>query len=305
MSFQAQLLNQWLRLTEKPQLARASDPAAFRRRFETKASVFFHAPRGTRRAWESLGSGRALNVTPTRATKQPVILYFHGGGYVFGSPRTHSAMLATLAKYTGTSALLPEYPLAPEEPYPAAINRAANAYHACLDRGIDPADLIMGGDSAGGGLALALLARLIAEKAPLPAGVFAFSPLVDLRFSGDSFKANAQSDVVLPAQRAADMAEFYLAGHSPDDPDVSPLYGDFRGAPPVWLTVGDTEILYDDSVRMAAHLTSQNVPVTLCVEHDLPHVWPIFHNVLPEARATLRELAKWIDARVQDQASAS
>lgn len=305
MSLQARLLNQWLRLTEKPKLARAADPVAFRKSFEAKARLFFHAPIGTRREWEPLGSGRALKITPPHATGRPTILYFHGGGYVFGSPRSHSAMLATLAKKTGAIAILPEYPLAPEAPYPAALDRAIDAYHASLDRGIAPDDLILGGDSAGGGLVLALLARLLVKNAPMPACAFAFSPLTDMRFSGESFMTNAHSDVVLPAQRAADMAQFYLAGQSPDDPGVSPLNGDFHGAPPVWLTVGDSEILYDDSVRMATHLTAQNVTTTLCVEHDLPHVWPIFHNVLPEARSTLAALAKWISARVQDQASAS
>lgn len=224
-------------------------------------------------------------------------MYFHGGGYVFGSPPTHSAMLATLAKRSGSIAILPECPLAPEAPYPAALDRAVDAYYACLAQGTDPTKLVLGGDSAGGGLVLALLARLVAEKAPLPAGVFAFSPLADLRFSGDSFTANAQSDVVLPAQRAADMAEFYLAGHSPDDPGATPLNAEFHGAPPVWITVGDTEILRDDSLRMTAHLKSQAVPVTLSVESDLPHVWPMFHNILPEGRATLNMLAKWITAQ--------
>lgn len=297
MSFQARLLNQWLRLTEKTQLARARDPVALRRSFETKARLFFHAPFGTQRAWETLGAGRALKITPPGATGDRVIMYFHGGGYVFGSPRTHSAMLATLAKRSGSIAILPEYPLAPEAPYPAALDRAVDAYYACLAQGTDPTKLVLGGDSAGGGLVLALLARLVAEKAPLPAGVFAFSPLADLRFSSDSFTANAQSDVVLPAQRAADMAEFYLAGHSPDDPGATPLNAEFHGAPPVWITVGDTEILRDDSLRMTAHLKSQAVPVTLSVESDLPHVWPMFHNILPEGRATLNMLAKWITAQ--------
>lgn len=304
MSLQARLLNQWLRLTEKPQLARATDPMAFRRTFETKARFFFHPPIGTRREWEPLGNGRAFRVTPPRCATAPVILYFHGGGYVFGSPRTHAAMLATLAKDVEAVAFLPEYPLAPEAPYPAAIARAEDAYSALLAKGMNPNEIVLGGDSAGGGLTLALLNRLLAKKSPLPAGVFAFAPLVDMRFSGASFVAKAQSDVVLPAQRAHDMANYYLAGHNPDDPDVSPLNGAFDGAPPVWLAVSDSEILYDDSMRMAARLEEQKVSVTMHVAHDLPHVWPIFHNVLPEARSTLRDLAQWIKGRLRDQASA-
>lgn len=304
MSWQARLLNHWLRLTEKRHLARVLDPRALRRSFEIKARMFFLAPFGTRTTWQTLGVGRALAVTPTGAGAGPTILYFHGGGYVFGSPRTHSAMLATLARHAGATAILPEYPLAPEAPYPAALDRATEAYYACLAQGADPTQLILGGDSAGGGLVLALLARLVTEKAALPAGVFAFSPLADMRFGGESFATNAQTDVVLPAQRAAEMSAFYLAGHSPDDPGVSPLNADFHGAPPVWLIVGSTEILLDDSTRMAAHLKAQGVPVTLTIENDLPHVWPIFHNVLPEARATLTTLARWIRTHSQDQAKA-
>jgi acetyl esterase/lipase len=299
MSWQARLLNPWLRLTEKTHLARARDPRALRRSFEIKARVFFHAPFGTRMAWRTLGTGRALEVTPRGPAGGLTILYFHGGGYVFGSPRTHAAMLATLARRAGAVAILPEYPLAPEAPFPAALDRALDAYHACLADGADPAHLVLGGDSAGGGLVLALLARLIADGAPLPAGVFAFSPLTDLRYSGDSFTANARADVVLPAARAADMVTMYLAGHSPDDPGASPLYADFTGAGPVWLAVGDTEILLDDSRRMADRLAAQAVPVTLTVEADLPHVWPIFHNILPEGRATLEALSVWI----RDQAN--
>lgn len=304
MSLQARLLNQWLRFTEKPQLARTTDPVAFRRKFETKARFFLHPPIGTRREWEPLGAGRALRVTPPRCADAPVILYFHGGGYVFGSPRTHAAMLATLARDVEAIAILPEYPLAPEAPYPAAIDRAEDAYLALLAKGANPNEIILGGDSAGGGLAFALLNRLLAQKASLPAGVFAFAPLVDMRFSGASFTANVQSDVVLPAHRAQDMAEFYLAGQSPDEPDVSPLNGAFEGAPPVWLAVSDSEILYDDSVRMAARMEEQKVSITMHVAHNLPHVWPIFHNMLPEARSTLRDLARWINGRLNDQAKA-
>lgn len=302
MSWQARLLNNWLRHSEKRHLARVLDPHALRRSFEIKARVFFLTPFRTRTTWQTLGAGRALAVTRPGAGTDRTILYFHGGGYVFGSPRTHSAMLATLARHAGATAILPEYPLAPEAPYPAALDRATDAYYACLAQGTDPTQLVLGGDSAGGGLVLALLARLMADRGPLPAGVFAFSPLADMRFSGESFATNAQADVVLPAQRAAEMSAFYLASHSPDDPGVTPLNADFHGAPPVWLTVGNTEILLDDSTRMAAHLKAQGVQVALAIENDLPHVWPIFHNVLPEARTTLTTLAQWIIARTQDQA---
>ena len=302
LSWQLRLLNPYLRLTEKTHLSRAAAPEKLRRSFELKSRLFFRAPFGTRAAWRALGAGRSLRIAPRRGAQDRRVLYFHGGGYVFGSPRTHSAMLGALVRHAGAEAILPEYPLAPEAPFPAAFNHAHAAYHACLAEGISPSNLVIGGDSAGGGLALALLAQLIAQGAPLPAGAFAFSPLTDLRYAGDSVSSNARADVVLPTSRLSDMTEYYLSGHSADDPRASPLNADFTGAPPIWLTVGDTEILLDDSRRIDARLKDQGVPVTLKIERDLPHVWPLFHNVLPEATATLKTLAFWIRAQTDIQA---
>ncbi|WP_299649800.1 alpha/beta hydrolase [uncultured Tateyamaria sp.] len=295
MSLLRPLLNQYLRLTEKPHMRKASGPDALRRSFEFKARLFFHAPRATRLERGELAGSEALWVRPRRGPmSQCTILYFHGGGFVFGSPRTHGAMVAALACRADADAVLPRYPLAPEHPFPAALDHALAAYQAVRATG---GSVIVGGDSAGGALTLSLLARLLADKAPLPEAVFAFSPLTDLTFSGDSFASNADADVELPAERAHEMAQMYLNGTDPTDPLASPLFADFTGAPPVWITAGDTEILLDDSRRMAAHLQAQGVDATYVEEHDLPHVWPIFHSTLPEARATLNTLGAWIKAQ--------
>ncbi|WP_299044302.1 alpha/beta hydrolase [uncultured Tateyamaria sp.] len=294
MSLLRPLLNQYLRLTEKPHLRRAASPEVLRRSFETKARLFFHAPWSMQLTWDRLADAEALWATPRRQPSDLTILYFHGGGYVFGSPRTHGAMLAALARHAGAQAVLPRYPLAPEHPFPAALHHARAAYDACRAR--DGA-LVIGGDSAGGGLALSLLATLLADGAPLPCAVFALSPLTDLTFSGASIRDNAQSEVELPVERVDDMANMYLGGAARDDPRASPLFADFTGAPPVWITAGDTELLVDDSRRMAARLQGQGVDTTYVEERDLPHVWPIFQNTLPEARATLSALATWIRAQ--------
>ncbi|MBS0125530.1 alpha/beta hydrolase fold domain-containing protein [Thetidibacter halocola] len=288
MSVRLWLLNLWLRTWEKPFLRRADDPVRLRKSFETKARLYFHGPSLPRR-WEHLDGVPALRVGPQRPGGA-AILYFHGGGYVFGSPLTHAAMLARLSKDTGLPAILPHYRLAPEHPHPAAIEDAVKAYRAQVAQG----PVILGGDSAGGGLALALLAEILAQDLPTPLGVFAFSPLTDLGFSGASVTANVQSDVVLPVERIGDAARMFLDGQDPLDPRASPLFADFFGAPPVWLTASDTEFLLDDTRRMAARLRARGVTVTERIERDHPHVWPIFHAVLPEARATLRDLAAWI-----------
>ena len=295
MTLRRRFLNNWLRAVEKPRMRRAAHPAPLRRALEAQARMFFHAPRGTRKSWITLGPVNALEVLPAPFTNSPkVLFYVHGGGFTFGSPRTHSALAAQLAQRLGARAVLPQYRLAPESPYPAAPDDIRASWEALIAQGTNPRDVIVGGDSAGGALAFGLLAQLCAEKAALPDGVFGFSPLTDMSFSSESFQRNALSDVVLPAERAADMGQMFLDGQPPDDPRVSPVNGDFQGGCAVWITVGDSEILLDDARRLAQKCKAEGVETTLVERHDLPHVWPIFHNILPEARETLDDLARWI-----------
>ncbi|MEB8387134.1 alpha/beta hydrolase [Rhodobacteraceae bacterium KMM 6894] len=296
MSLRARLLTGWLRQTEKRLMAHTQRPDQLRRRMERTARLFFRPPRDVRFGGVTLGDGPHLNgieVVPQNHRTGPLILYLHGGGYVFGSPRTHRAMMAHLAVRTRLRAILPCYRLAPEHPFPAALDDALTAYRAVMDH---PAGVILGGDSAGGGLSLSLLAQIKVWGLRPPIGTFCFSPLTDFTFSGDSFVSNASADAVLPANRATDMAKTYLCGAAPDDPRASPLFADFTGAGPVWLTVGDTEILLDDTRRMTERLVAQGVDVTCVTERDLPHVWPLMQGMIPEARQTLTELSGWITA---------
>lgn len=294
MSIRRVLLNAWLRRVEKPRMARASNPDVLRRNFELQARLLFRAPRGTHQSWDALGTVDTLQVQPRGFSGNRVLFYVHGGGFVFGSPRTHAAMAAQLASRISARAVLPQYRLAPEAPFPAAPDDIMTAWRGLMAQGVDPKNVVLGGDSAGGALALGLLSQLCAQNVALPGTAFALSPLTDLDHSGDSFRSNAQGDVLLPAQRAGEMAQMFLAGHRCDDPRCSPLNGTFQGAPPVWLTVGDTEILRDDARRMADVLRRDGVRTALVERHDLPHVWPIMHNILPEARETLDALAVWI-----------
>lgn len=288
MSAIGRVLNGWLRLTEKPRMRRARGPAQLRIPFEINARIFFHGPRLPAH-WEDVGGISALHLTPAQAGPA-TLLYFHGGGYVFGSPNTHRAMVATVAKQAGVQAVLPRYRLAPEHPFPAAFEDALQVYKAMAQTG----PVILGGDSAGGGLALALLAETLRADLPKPLACFAFSPLTDLSGTAPSLQANADSEALLPIEGMQPMWQAVLAGHPQDDPRISPLQADFQGAPPVWLCASDTEILLDDTRHIAEKMRNQGVTVTEIIDHDLPHVWPIFHTLLPEARQTLSQLTNWI-----------
>lgn len=292
MSLLRRPLNLWLRLVEKPAL-RKGTPDHVRRRFERIARLFFHGPRDVAQTWTRTDPCHALHLTPRGKLSRTRLLYIHGGGFVFGSPDTHRAMIARLARDCGMAAVLPRYRLAPEHPYPAALDDVLGLYRGMAAEG----PVIVGGDSAGGALALLVLSEALRLNLPAPKAVFAFSPLTDLTFSGQSMRDNAATDVVLPAERGQEMAGLYLQDAAADDPGVSPLFADFKGAPPVWLCAGTTEILLDDTRRMSMRLREQGVDVTETIETDLPHVWPLFHNTLPEARRTLDELAQWISSR--------
>ncbi|WP_120499679.1 alpha/beta hydrolase [Roseovarius sp. EL26] len=297
MSRMRPILNALLRAVEKPYLSWEKNPERLARVFERKAKLLFPSPKGSRFEDCSLGHGgrslSTIHVVPQVAKTGPLILYFHGGGYVFGSARTHRSMVARLVHETSLPAYLPDYRLAPAAPFPSAVEDALLAYQAVMAH---PAGVILGGDSAGGGLALSLLGEILRQGLSKPVGVFCFSPLTDLSFSGDSLRKNARSEAVLPASRVQDMAQLYLNGVDPKTPTASPLYADFTGAPPVWLAVSDQEILLDDARRMTEKLQQDGVEVTKVLEHDLPHVWPLFEAYLPEARATLHAVSKWISS---------
>jgi len=291
MSWQRRLLNWWLRSHEKPALSRIGSPQVGRERLERQARHFRVPPFALFQP-ENLNGVPATWVT-CRSTRPEVILYFHGGGYFMGSAATHRAMLARLCVMSGLKACLPDYRCAPEHPYPAALDDAEKVWAALLSKGLTAQDIVLGGDSAGGGLMLALLARLLA-KGQRPAAAFAFSPWTDLTLSGQSFTENARSDVLLPAGRVKEARDYYAADSNLRDPGLSPLFADLTNAPPILLCFAETEILRDDSTRLATALKKQGVRVTAEMSGHLPHVWPIFQGYLPEADNTLARTANFI-----------
>lgn len=288
MTRRARLLNTWLRWIERPALNRltARDVARVRRRFEWQARLLFPLPRGMARRWTERAGMQVLELGPQHGAQ---LLYLHGGGYVFGSHRTHKGLAGRLALRMGLGAVVPHYPLAPEATFPAAPDAALRLYREMAAQG----PVVLAGDSAGGGLALALLAMICADPAlPQPMATLVLSPLTDLAMTGESVRANDASEVLLPPEGVREAAVGYLDGADPMDPRASPLYARFPGAGPVHSWAGDGEILLDDSRRMHAALQQQGVESHLTIEPGLPHVWPIFPGLLlPEAEVTLDQMA--------------
>lgn len=303
MSWLRRPLNLWLRLTERPALTRATPQTVdrVRKRFERVTRLSLHPPRGLRYIWHDMARP-VLEIDPGVAEEAPILLYFHGGGYFFGSPKTVRNMVGRIARSAGMRALLPAYRLAPEYPFPAAPDDALAIYREVVDAHPDRA-IVLGGDSAGGGLALVLLSHITALGLPKPALTIALSPLTDLTTSGASVRDNDATEVVLPAERMDELAKYYLDGADPRDPRASPLFADFTGATPVLITASRAEIFLDDARRMAQVLEDQGVSVDLQLADGLPHVWQMFAGPLPEANSSVRRIAKSIKQALEDHAA--
>ena len=221
------------------------------------------------------------------------LLYLHGGAYVLCSPETHRPITAAFAR-RGFRVFAARYRLAPEHPFPAALDDAVSAYRSLLDSGSSAGTLVLAGDSAGGGLVLAMLLRLRDEGLPMPAGAVLFSPWADLSLSGDTLRTNEPHDVMFHNRYAAWLASHYLGGSDPADPYLSPVFGDFRGLPPLMVHVGGTELLLDDARRVAERAQAAGVRVALRIWADVPHGWQIFVPFLPEARRSIQDGASFL-----------
>ena len=225
-----------------------------------------------------------------RAVHQPVIVYYlHGGGYFFGSPKTHRPIIISLAKAFDGPAYALDYRLAPEHPFPAAVEDASEAYR-WLVATHPTSKIVIAGDSAGGGLAIVTAIGARAAGLPHPLAVIAFSPWCDLACTGPSIVANARSCAMLTPKAIRQAAALYLAGSDPRDARASPLYADLTGLPPMLLFASNQETLLDDTVRLAERARAASVEVELVRRNGLPHVWPIFVRLLPEAREAVAML---------------
>lgn len=223
-----------------------------------------------------------------------VILYFHGGGYVSCSAATHRPITASLARLSHLPVFSADYRLAPEFRFPAAIDDAMQTYQWLIDEGHSAQSIALAGDSAGGGLILALMLRARDTCLPLPACGACFSAWVDLAGTGDSIRTNDGRDTMFRADNIVDFARAYLGDQSPHDPYASPWYGNLRGLPPVLLQVDSSELLLDDSRRMHEKIQNAGGVSQLEIYHGLFHGWQMTDNIVPEARVSLQSTANFI-----------
>jgi len=234
---------------------------------------------------------------PPSAMPGRVVLYLHGGGYVIGSPRSHRHLAAAIAGAAEASALLLDYRLAPEHPFPAAVEDATAAYRWLLDQAIAPERIVIAGDSAGGGLTVATLLALREARVPLPAGGVCISPWVDLTCSGGSYGTKADADPIVRRSGVEEMARAYLGATPPRTPLASPLFADLRGLPPLLIHVGSDEVLLDDAVQLAARAKAGGVDATLEIYDRMIHVWHWFLPMLEEAETAVAAIGRFVRSR--------
>jgi len=292
LSLRQRLLNLNVRFVQKTALALVTNPTLARLMARFNAWLLYKRPKGLWTRPLDLGTTQCgVDDLPSYGT----IFYIHGGGFVLGDLTVYRHLVAILARDTRMRGVFVSYPLAPEHPAPAALDAVTKAYLARAADG-DCGPIAIVGDSAGGNLALALLHRIIALGLPRPCAVAVIAPVTDFTAASPSLTTNARSELLIPAAWARRIHTQYLAGSDPTDPELSPLFGEYEGAPPVLLHVDTTESLYDDARRMADRLRAQGVDVTLHETTGEPHVNHLNVGRTPEATAAVTRLSDFLNA---------
>ena len=237
-------------------------------------------------------------ITPDGANDKQVLLYFHGGGYATGSHLTHRSLVSQIVKSSGTKALVINYSLAPEHKYPAPIEDAAKVYEWLLQNQYDPSQIAFGGDSAGGGVTFGTLLYLRDQNIPLPKCAIGLSPWLDMTQSGHSHTNRRQIEPMLTVEALPLWIENYIGDADPKSPYCSPIFHSLSGLPPVYIQVGDEEVLLDDSVLFAAKAKEDGVAVQLDIFDNHFHVFNGFWKVLPKAREANKKLGEYIKAQL-------
>jgi acetyl esterase/lipase len=292
-------------MLRQPRSERPQSVAASRAEFKAVMAQTI-VPDGIRTTHTTLGARPALQIEPGDGPSAGTILYFHGGVWVLGSPETALSLTGNLAVKTGFRVFSLDYRLAPEHPFPAAIDDALNAYRALLESGEDPATIVFAGDSAGGGLAVTTSLAAREAGLPLPAAIVGFSSMFDVTWTGESMDAKAGIDPIFTRESLAQTTAMYLAGADPHQPLLSPaLHADLTGLPPILLQAGTNEVLLDDSTRLAARATAAGVDVILDITADATHVFQGFAGILDEADQALDRAALFATQQVRTTEAAA
>jgi phosphinothricin tripeptide acetyl hydrolase len=276
----------------------ASLSIAERRAQYDRAERVFPTPDDVGRETVTVPDRPAEWLRPPGARTDAVVLYLHGGGYVLGSPRSHRHLAAAIARAAGTAALLVDYRLAPEHPFPAALDDAVAAYRWLLERGVAPERIVVAGDSAGGGLTVATLLALREQGLPRPGGGVCISPWVDLTCTATTYTTRKAADPIVSLEGVTTMAQAYAGTGDPKAPLLSPLYADLRGLPPLLVQVGSDEVLLDDALGLGAQAAAAGVEVALEEWPAMIHVWHWFLPMLDEAQHAVDRIGTFVRARL-------
>lgn len=272
--------------------SRAATPAAEVRRSLDRVTSL-PVPGKVQRQPVLAGGVPAEWIRPAELPAERIVLYLHGGGYISGSPQTHRGLIGEIARAAGARVLAPDYRLAPEAPFPAAIEDAWAVYWWLLQQGVQPGQIVVAGDSAGGGLTIALLLALRDAGLPLPAAAVCLSPWLDLALHGESLVKNSACDYLnLPLLRM--VAQMYLVHRDPHTPLASPLYADLHGLPPLLVQAGLAEMLLDDAKRFARRAADAGVPVELELWENMVHVWHFLYPIEIKARQAIQAIARFV-----------
>ncbi|HEY2069500.1 MAG TPA: alpha/beta hydrolase [Rhizomicrobium sp.] len=269
------------------------DIAGQRARMDSLAQ-FFPLPEGFEVEAATVGGIKGDWVRARRARTDAAVLYLHGGGYVVGSPLSHRHLLGAISDAGGLSVFAPDYRLAPEHPFPAAVDDAVAVYKGLLDAGFAPGKLAIAGDSAGGGLTIATLVAARDMGLPTPACAVAISPWADLSQTSEAYGARAKRDPMITKEGLDGMSASYLAGKDAKTPLASPVFADLKGLPPLLIQVGTEEALYSDSITLTARAEEAGVDVSTESWGGMMHVWHAFHPLLSEGRDAIARIGAFI-----------
>ncbi|MEJ0028490.1 MAG: alpha/beta hydrolase [Rhizomicrobium sp.] len=303
-SWQSSFVDRFRRMGRPKGASAETDIAELRRQYTYISDHFGAPPREAVFEPAQVGPLKGEWVRMPNSSPDRLILYFHGGGYIAGSPETHRALIARLAQAGEATAFALAYRLAPEFAFPAAVRDGIDAYRHLIAKNVSPSQVILAGDGSGGGLAFAVLHAARNANLPMPAGCVAMSPWADLSLSGWSVLQNAKSDNVLNWELLFVSARHYLKKTNPSDPYASPAFANFKDFPPVMVHSGSLEMLRDDASRIGDRAADAGVPVSVEIYDGMQHLFQASRHV-PEAKVSLQRLGQFIRSRTSVQANAA